>query len=129
MLVGYLGPLEPALNSAALVIGGKAVAGSLIGGIAATQEMLDFCGEHGITSDIEMIDIQNINQVFTNGCRRATSSTRFVDRTWLYPRRRYEQQQHFAAQAAASGDRRAGRGACHTAAFLARFGGRSSARC
>ncbi len=64
VLVGYLGPLEPALNSAALVVGGKAVAGSLIGGIAATQEMLDFCGEHGITSDIEMIDIQNINQAY-----------------------------------------------------------------
>jgi len=64
VLVGYLGPLEPPLNSTALVIGGKAVAGSLIGGIAATQEMLDFCGEHGITSDIEMIAIQNINEAY-----------------------------------------------------------------
>ncbi|WP_368856373.1 zinc-binding dehydrogenase, partial [Enterobacter hormaechei] len=33
-------------------------AGSLIGGIAETQEMLDFCGQHGITADIEMIPIQ-----------------------------------------------------------------------
>ena len=64
VLVGYLGPLEPALNSAPMVIGGKAVAGSLIGGIPSTQEMLDFCGEHGITSDIEIINIQNINEAY-----------------------------------------------------------------
>ena len=64
VLVGYLGPLEPALNSTALVIGGKAVAGSLIGGIAATQEMLDFCSDHHITSDVEMIAIQNINEAY-----------------------------------------------------------------
>jgi len=64
VLVGYLGPLEPALNSAQLVMGSKAVAGSLIGGIAATQEMLDFCGLHGITSDIEMINMQNINEAY-----------------------------------------------------------------
>ncbi|MDR3086534.1 MAG: NAD(P)-dependent alcohol dehydrogenase [Azoarcus sp.] len=63
-LIGYLGPLEPALNSARMVVGGKAVAGSLIGGIAATQEMLDFCGQHGITSDIEVIKIQDINQAY-----------------------------------------------------------------
>ena len=64
VLVGYLGPLEPALNSAQLVMGSRAVAGSLIGGIAATQEMLDFCGEHGITSDIELIRIQDINEAY-----------------------------------------------------------------
>lgn len=39
-------------------------AGSAIGGIAETQEMLDFCGEHGITSDIEMIKIQDINTAY-----------------------------------------------------------------
>jgi len=64
VLVGYLGPLEPALNSAQLVMGSRAVAGSLIGGIAATQQMLDFCGEHGITSDIELIRIQDINEAY-----------------------------------------------------------------
>ncbi len=63
-LVGYLGPLEPALNSAPMVMGGKTVAASLIGGIAATQEMLDFCAKHGITSDIEMITIQDINNAY-----------------------------------------------------------------
>lgn len=42
----------------------KSFAGSMIGGIAETQEMLDFCGEHNITSDIEMINIQDINQAY-----------------------------------------------------------------
>jgi uncharacterized zinc-type alcohol dehydrogenase-like protein len=40
------------------------VAGSLIGGIAETQEMLDFCAKHGIVSDIEMINIQDINEAY-----------------------------------------------------------------
>jgi len=40
------------------------VAGSFIGGIAETQEMLDFCGKHGITCEIEMIDIQQVNEAF-----------------------------------------------------------------
>ncbi|RCH53680.1 NAD(P)-dependent alcohol dehydrogenase [Mucilaginibacter hurinus] len=47
-----------------LIPGRKSFAGSMIGGIAETQEMLDFCGEHSITADIEMIDIQNINQAY-----------------------------------------------------------------
>ena len=47
-----------------LIMQRRQVAGSLIGGIAETQEMLDFCGEHGITSDIELIPIQQINQAF-----------------------------------------------------------------
>jgi uncharacterized zinc-type alcohol dehydrogenase-like protein len=47
-----------------LIIGRKSFAGSSIGGIAETQEMLDFCGEHNITADIEMIDIQDINQAY-----------------------------------------------------------------
>jgi uncharacterized zinc-type alcohol dehydrogenase-like protein len=39
-------------------------AGSIIGGIHETQEMLDFCAEHGITSDIELIRIQQINEAY-----------------------------------------------------------------
>ncbi|HYT61264.1 MAG TPA: hypothetical protein VEL06_13905 [Haliangiales bacterium] len=39
-------------------------AGSAIGGIAETQEMLDFCAEHGIVSDIEVIRIQQINEAY-----------------------------------------------------------------
>jgi uncharacterized zinc-type alcohol dehydrogenase-like protein len=61
VLVGYLGPLDPFLNSVPMILGRKAVAGSLIGGIAETQEMLDFCGKHNIVSDIEIISMHNIN--------------------------------------------------------------------
>lgn len=64
VLVGYLGDLDPMLNSAPLVLGRKAVAGSLIGGIAQTQELLDFCGRHGIASDVEVIAMAQINQAY-----------------------------------------------------------------
>jgi len=64
VLVGYVGGLEQILSTVPLILGRKSVAGSLIGGIAETQEMLDFCGEYNITSDIEMIDIQNINGAY-----------------------------------------------------------------
>jgi uncharacterized zinc-type alcohol dehydrogenase-like protein len=47
-----------------LLFGRKRLAGSLIGGIAETQEMLDFCGQHGITSDVEVIAIQQINGAY-----------------------------------------------------------------
>ncbi|NTU44011.1 MAG: NAD(P)-dependent alcohol dehydrogenase [Chlorobiaceae bacterium] len=64
VLVGYLGDLNPMLNTVPLIMGRKSVAGSVIGGIAETQELLDFCGEHGITSDIEVIRIQDINEAY-----------------------------------------------------------------
>jgi uncharacterized zinc-type alcohol dehydrogenase-like protein len=44
-----------------LIFGRRSIAGSLIGGIAETQEMLDFCAEHGIVSEIETIAVQDIN--------------------------------------------------------------------
>ena len=47
-----------------LIFKRRRLAGSLIGGIAETQEMLDFCGQHGITSDIEMIPMQEINRAY-----------------------------------------------------------------
>jgi uncharacterized zinc-type alcohol dehydrogenase-like protein len=52
------------LSTVPLVMGRRAVAGSVIGGIAETQEMLDFCGKHGITSDVEVIKIQDINTAY-----------------------------------------------------------------
>ena len=64
VVVGYLGDLSPMLNTVPMILGRKSVAGSVIGGIAETQEMLDFCGKHGITSDIEMINIQDINKAY-----------------------------------------------------------------
>lgn len=68
-LVGAIEPLEP-MHGGSVIAGRKRVSGSLIGGIKETQEMLDFCGEHNITCDIEMIDIQNINTAYD----RVTSS-------------------------------------------------------
>ena len=47
-----------------LIFKRRRIAGSLIGGIAETQEMLDFCAEHGIVSDIEMIRMQDINEAY-----------------------------------------------------------------
>ncbi len=64
VLLGFLGDLEPTLNTVPLIMGRKSVAGSVIGGIAETQELLDFCGEHGITADIEVIKIQDINKAY-----------------------------------------------------------------
>lgn len=63
VLVGV--PPEPLPVAAfSLIGGGRSLAGSLIGGIAETQEMLDFCAKHNITADIEMIDIQTINEAY-----------------------------------------------------------------
>ncbi len=64
VLVGYLGGLEPILQSVPMIMGRRSVAGSVIGGIAETQEMLDFCGEHNIVSEIEVIKIQDINEAY-----------------------------------------------------------------
>ncbi|GHA27801.1 alcohol dehydrogenase [Salinimicrobium marinum] len=63
VMVGAVEPLEP-MHGGALIVGRKSIAGSIIGGIKETQEMLDFCGEHNIVSDVEMIDIQNINEAY-----------------------------------------------------------------
>jgi uncharacterized zinc-type alcohol dehydrogenase-like protein len=58
-------PEKPLPVSAfALLFGRKSISGSLIGGIKETQEMLDFCGEHNITSDVEVIPIQEVNGAY-----------------------------------------------------------------
>ena len=58
-------PVEPAsLYAFSLIGGNKVLAGSLIGGIPETQEMLDFCAEHGIVADIELIRADEINEAY-----------------------------------------------------------------
>jgi uncharacterized zinc-type alcohol dehydrogenase-like protein len=58
-------PEKPlAVSAFSLLFGRRSLSGSLIGGIAETQEMLDFCGEHGITADVEVINIQDINEAY-----------------------------------------------------------------
>jgi uncharacterized zinc-type alcohol dehydrogenase-like protein len=55
-------PLEVAAFS--LIVARRSLSGSSIGGIAQTQEMLDFCGEHNITADVEVIPIQKVNEAY-----------------------------------------------------------------
>ena len=58
-------PPEPLSVSAfSLIAGRRSLAGSNIGGIRETQEMLDFCGKHNITSDVEVIPIQDVNAAY-----------------------------------------------------------------
>jgi len=64
MLVGLLEPNEPPLDAGGLVTQRKVLAGSLIGGMPETQEVLDFCADNGITCDTEMLDIRNINEAY-----------------------------------------------------------------
>lgn len=58
-------PPEPAkVHPMGLIFGRRSVSGSLIGGLRETQEMLNYCGENGITADIELIPIQKIDEAF-----------------------------------------------------------------
>lgn len=52
------------VNAFSLLFGRRSLSGSLIGGIAETQEMLDFCGQNNITSDVEVISIQKLNEAY-----------------------------------------------------------------
>jgi uncharacterized zinc-type alcohol dehydrogenase-like protein len=63
-LVGVPGHPHPTPSVLPLIFGRRAIAGSLIGGIAETQEMLDFCAEKGIVSDIEMIPAGKIDEAY-----------------------------------------------------------------
>ena len=57
-------PTPAQINGFSLVGGRKSLAGSSIGGLPETQEMLDYCAEHNITSDVEIIDIKDINSAY-----------------------------------------------------------------
>jgi uncharacterized zinc-type alcohol dehydrogenase-like protein len=64
VLVGVPEHAHPSPNVGNLVFKRRAIAGSLIGGLPETQEMLDFCAEHGIVADIEMIAAQDIDKAY-----------------------------------------------------------------
>ena len=77
-------PAEPlSLNVGSLIYGRRSLSGSLIGGIKETQEMLDFCGKHNITSDIELIPIQNINQAYDRLVKSDVKYRFVIDMAWL----------------------------------------------
>jgi alcohol dehydrogenase (NADP+) len=63
-LVGVPEHPHPSPSIGVLIFGRRSIAGSLIGGIAETQEMLDFCAEHGIVADIEMIRMDEIDDAY-----------------------------------------------------------------
>jgi alcohol dehydrogenase (NADP+) len=63
-LVGAPSHPHPSPSAFGLIVGRRSLAGSAIGGIAETQEMLDFCAKHGITSDIETIAMADINDAY-----------------------------------------------------------------
>jgi len=63
-VVGAVEPLSQ-VNAAQLIFGRRSLSGSLIGGIAETQEMLDFCGEKNILSEVEVIRMDEINDAYT----------------------------------------------------------------
>lgn len=63
-------PEKPiSLSVFSLLLGRKSLSGSIIGSIAETQEMLDFCGAHNITADVEIIPIQKINEAYERMAR------------------------------------------------------------
>ncbi|WP_233842952.1 NAD(P)-dependent alcohol dehydrogenase [Dyella sp. 2HG41-7] len=64
VLVGLVEPVDPPVHAGSLIFARRTLAGSLIGGLPETQEMLDFCAKHGISADIEMIDMKDINKAY-----------------------------------------------------------------
>ncbi|GHC23278.1 NAD(P)-dependent alcohol dehydrogenase [Aidingimonas halophila] len=77
IMVGLLEPVDPPLQAGALLMKRRVLAGSLIGGMPETQEVLDFCAEHGIECDVEMLDIKNINEAYER-MQRGDVKYRFV---------------------------------------------------
>lgn len=77
-------PEKPlAISAFALLFGRKSLSGSLIGGIRETQEMLDFCGEHNITADVEVIPIQKVNEAYERLVRSDVKYRFSIDMTSL----------------------------------------------
>jgi len=63
-LVGVPEQPHPPFHPAQIIMRRRSLSGSVIGGIKETQEMLDFCAQHEIVSDIELIPIQGINEAY-----------------------------------------------------------------
>ena len=65
VIVGAIEPITHPVATAQVVMARRRIAGSLIGGIAETQKMLDYCAKHNIVSDVEVISIREINDAYT----------------------------------------------------------------
>jgi uncharacterized zinc-type alcohol dehydrogenase-like protein len=75
--MGILGPYSKALNNFSLAALGLSLVGSMIGSVAETQEVLDFCAEHGISPQVEVIKIQDVNDAMER-LKKADVRFRFV---------------------------------------------------
>lgn len=77
-------PSKPlAVSAFALIFGRRSLSGSPIGGIAETQEMLEFCGKHNITADVEVIPIQKVNEAYERMLRSDVKYRFSIDMTSL----------------------------------------------
>jgi uncharacterized zinc-type alcohol dehydrogenase-like protein len=77
LLVGQLTPLSPPVEAFPMILGRRSILGSAIGGMPETQEVLDFCAQHDISCDIEMLDIRNIGEAYER-MKRGDVRYRFV---------------------------------------------------
>ena len=82
-MISQISPISVPKKTPTTYLGRKSVAGSLIGGIAETQEMLDFCGQHNIVSEIEMIKMQEINQAYERMLKSDVKYRFLIDMTSL----------------------------------------------
>jgi uncharacterized zinc-type alcohol dehydrogenase-like protein len=82
VIVGAVEPLTK-VNGVSFIFRRRNMAGSLIGGLPETQEMLDFCGEHNITCDIEMIDIKDVNAAYDRTVKGDVKYRFVIDMTTL----------------------------------------------
>ncbi|WP_323159222.1 zinc-binding dehydrogenase, partial [Pseudomonas marginalis] len=85
VFVGLLGEIDPTVNTVSMVLGRRSIAGSCIGGIAETQEMLDFCGQHNITSDVEVINMAEINEAYERMLKSDVKYRFVIDMATLRP--------------------------------------------
>jgi alcohol dehydrogenase (NADP+) len=83
VLVGVPENPHPPVIPFGLIFGRRSLAGSAIGGIAETQEMLDFCGKHNIVSEIELIPIQDINKAYDRMRQNAIEGRFVIDNASL----------------------------------------------
>lgn len=84
-LVGVPDHPHPSPAVGNLIFKRRSIAGSLIGGLKETQEMLDFCAEHNITSDIEIIPIQQVNEAFERVLKSDVKYRFVIDMASLTP--------------------------------------------
>lgn len=85
VLVGALTALEPPLAGRNVIHGRRSIAGSAIGGMAETQEMFDFCAQHQIVSDVEVIAIQDVNKAFERLVKNDVRYRFVIDMSTLRP--------------------------------------------